>query len=79
MRGVAADAVLDAGQSGCGELVMLIFQKMKSLSPGQTLEVLAYDEAAEIDIPAWCRMTGHVLVASQVETSLKRFFIRKQT
>jgi tRNA 2-thiouridine synthesizing protein A len=79
MPSLVADAVLDAGKSGCGELVMLIFQKMKSLSPGQTLEVLAYDEAAEIDIPAWCRMTGHVLVTSQVETSLKRFFIRKQT
>jgi TusA-related sulfurtransferase len=49
-----ADTTLDAGENGCSELIMLIFQKMKTLAPGQTLEVLAHDLAAEIDIPAWC-------------------------
>ncbi len=31
------DALLDAGETGCGELLMLIFQTMKTLGPGQTL------------------------------------------
>ena len=31
-----ADRVLDAGEAGCGDLVMLIFQEMKALAPGQT-------------------------------------------
>ena len=31
-------ARLDAGETGCGELVMLISQVMKKLEPGQILE-----------------------------------------
>jgi len=73
-----ADARLDAGETGCGELMMLIFQAMKTLKPGQTLEVLAYDLAAETDIPAWCRSTGHSLLTKNIETYPKSFLIQKR-
>lgn len=73
-----SDARLDAGKTGCGELVMLIFQAMKKLDPGQTLEVLAYDLAAETDIAAWCRSTGHSLVAQNLESYPKSFLIQKR-
>lgn len=68
---------LDAGETGCGELVLLIFQKMKTLAPGQTLLVLARDAAADVDIPAWCRTTGHELVAHTPDSLPKQFVIRK--
>ena len=71
-------ARLDAGETGCGELVMLIFQTMKNLESGQTLEVLAYDLAAETDIPAWCRSTGNTLLAQNIETYPKSFLIQKR-
>jgi tRNA 2-thiouridine synthesizing protein A len=71
------DTTLDAGENGCNELIMLIFQKMKTLAPGQTLEVLAYDLAAEIDIPAWCWTTGHLLVSQNIKMHPKRFIIQK--
>jgi tRNA 2-thiouridine synthesizing protein A len=70
-------AVLDAGQTGCGELVMLIFQRMKTLGPGERLTVLAYDAAAEVDIPAWCRTTGQRLVQTDLSGRPKRFVIEK--
>lgn len=72
------DVQLDAGETGCGELVMLIFQAMKQLEPGQTLEVLAHDLAAETDIPAWCRSTGHSLLTQNLETYPKSFLIQKR-
>ena len=72
-----ADAQLDAGETGCTELIMLIFQTMKPMAPGEVLEVLAYDQVADIDIMAWCRMTGNVLVAQNRENRPQRFFIRK--
>lgn len=72
------DFTLDAGESGCGELVLLIFQKMKALSPGQTLLVLAHDAAAETDIPAWCRSTGNLLLEQNAAARPKRFVIQKQ-
>ena len=71
------DVQLDAGEKGCSELIMLIFQRMKSMDPGEILEVLAYDQLADIDIMAWCRMTGNVLVAQNRENHPQRFFIRK--
>jgi tRNA 2-thiouridine synthesizing protein A len=72
-----ADASLDAGQSGCGELVMLVFQKMKTLAPGQTLQVAAYDEAAEVDLAAWCRSTGNLLLKQDTTFQRKLFWIQK--
>lgn len=74
---MSPDVVLDAGETGCGELTFLIFQTIKALAPGQTLEVYAYDLAAAVDIPAWCRAAGHVLVESETERQPKRFVIRK--
>ncbi len=73
----APQARLDAGATGCGELTLLIFQTMKTLPAGAVLEVLAYDLAAETDIPAWCRMTGHRLLAQDTVAHPKRFFIQK--
>jgi tRNA 2-thiouridine synthesizing protein A len=71
--------VLDAGEIGCGELTLLMFQTMKRLAPGQLLEVYAYDLAAAVDIPAWCRSTGHLLVEALTDRQPKRFLIRKKT
>jgi TusA-related sulfurtransferase len=73
-----ADYVLDAGEAGCGDLVMLIFQEMKKLAPGQTLRVAAYDAAAEVDVPAWCRSTGNVLLAQDLAVRSKLFLIQKR-
>jgi TusA-related sulfurtransferase len=71
------DIQLDAGEAGCSELITLIFQTMKRMEPGQSLEVLAQDQLADIDIKAWCRMTGNVLVAHFRDNYPQRFFIRK--
>jgi len=38
-------------------------QEMKSLSPGDTLEVLCTDPGVKEDIPAWCRVNGHEVVS----------------
>lgn len=75
---MSPDIVLDAGESGCGELTLLIFQAMKALAPGQRLEVRAYDLAAETDIPAWCRSTGNTLIVVEADAHPKRFVIQKQ-
>lgn len=72
------DVTLDAGETGCGELVLLIFKQMKTLAPGQILEVRAYDLAAEVDIPAWCRTSGNMLLLQDTATRPKRFLIQKR-
>jgi tRNA 2-thiouridine synthesizing protein A len=57
---------------GCGDLVLELRWRMESLRPGQVLALVARDPGAPADIPAWCRMTGHALVAEQHPTYLIR-------
>lgn len=55
----------DAGELGCGELLIELAGRLKKLVPGQVFELRALDPGAEEDLPAWCRLTGHSLVSSQ--------------
>lgn len=56
------DSLWDAGDLGCGDLVLLLKGKLKSLAAGEVLKVVATDPGAPEDIPAWCNMTRHKLV-----------------
>lgn len=52
----------NAGDLGCGELVMELRIRLKKIPAGSVYEVIAHDPAAPEDIPAWCRMCGHELL-----------------
>jgi tRNA 2-thiouridine synthesizing protein A len=52
----------DAGDKGCGEIVMELRIVMNALEPGAILKLTARDAGAPEDLPAWCRMTGHTLL-----------------
>jgi len=54
----------DAGESGCGQLIVQLRRQLGQLDPGDTLEVLARDAGAPVDLPVWCRLTGHRLVSA---------------
>jgi len=64
----------DAGDMGCGELVFELAQRLAALRPGQALLLVATDLGAPHDIPAWCRLTGHPLVAAEHP----RYLIRRK-
>jgi tRNA 2-thiouridine synthesizing protein A len=61
MRAWDADDAWDAGHLGCGELVVELRRRIRLLQPRQTFHLIASDPGAVEDIPAWCRLTGHVL------------------
>jgi tRNA 2-thiouridine synthesizing protein A len=54
----------DAGEIGCGQLVFELRRRMNELQPGDRLEVIAHGPGAPTDLPAWCRMTGHTMIAA---------------
>jgi len=54
----------NAGDLGCGELVMELRLRLAALPPGGEIDVTATDPAAPEDLPSWCRMTGHSLVSA---------------
>ncbi len=58
-------AVWDAGDMGCGDLVLELRMRLSAIAPGAVLKVTALDSGAPEDLPAWCRLTGNSLVASK--------------
>lgn len=60
-----ATASFDAGQLGCGNLLLELRTRLSALSPGEVLEVRATDPGAPGDLPAWCRVTRHTLLRSE--------------
>jgi len=76
--GIQADFLYDAGPASCGELIMNIFVKMKPLETGQVMKVIAYDLGAVEDVPAWCRMQGHMLLHYEAKGLIEtHFYIKK--
>jgi tRNA 2-thiouridine synthesizing protein A len=65
----------DAGDLGCGELVIHLRLRLKALRPGDILRVHATDSGAPHDLPAWCRLTGAALVHHAPGQGL--YFIRR--
>ena len=56
--------VLDAKGLLCPLPVIRTQDRVKGLAPGDELTVLCTDPGALHDIPAWCRVHGHELVAT---------------
>ena len=52
----------DAGDMGCGEIIILLRLRMQKLGSGEVLRLTARDLGAPVDLPAWCRMTGRRLL-----------------
>ena len=65
----------DAGDLGCGELVIHLRFRLKAMRPGEVIRVHATDAGAAQDLPAWCRMTGETLVHQVPREHL--YFIRR--
>ncbi len=58
----------DAGQTGCGVLIVGLKREIRRIEAGELLEVRAVGAGAATDIAAWCRLTGHALVAADHPT-----------
>lgn len=57
---VLPDGVLvDGGDLGCARLLVLLRNVVADLEPGVRVLLDTTDPVAPIDLPAWCRMTGH--------------------
>ncbi len=50
---------------GCGELLIELAGRVKKLAPGREFELRALDPGAIEDIPAWCGLTGHILISAK--------------
>jgi len=73
-----ADTVLDVKGMTCPLPVLRTNKILRSLEPGARLRVLATDRAAVADMQAYCRESGHALLAFSEEAGVFSFVIRKK-
>ncbi|WP_406665387.1 sulfurtransferase TusA [Gallaecimonas sp. GXIMD1310] len=72
-----ADYELDVLGLRCPEPVMLVRGKIRKMTEGETLLVLADDPATTRDIPSFCRFMDHTLVAQETAARPFRYLIKK--
>jgi tRNA 2-thiouridine synthesizing protein A len=72
---VKADAEWDAGDLGCGPLVLALRNRLRAM-PGRVLKLRALDPGAPEDLPAWCRLTNNELIRHDPDT--RSFWIRSR-
>ena len=71
------DTVLDAKGLLCPLPVLRARKAIKSLSPGEILEIHATDPASRLDVPHFCDATGNELLDMRKEGDVLIFCIRK--
>jgi tRNA 2-thiouridine synthesizing protein A len=74
---ITPDEVVDARDLMCPMPVLATAKAIRLLEPDQVLKVLATDEGALSDIPAWADDTGNTLLATDKEDGTLVFYIRK--
>lgn len=68
---------VDARGLSCPMPIIRTKRAIGTVAVGETIEVLATDPGSAADFPAWTEMTGHELVASELEAGVYRFYIRR--
>ena len=64
IKGIDTAGHWDAGEAGCGRLVLGVKREFERLQSGEALSITARDSAAHIDLAHWCHMTGHELLSA---------------
>lgn len=69
--------ILDARGLFCPEPVMLLHKKIREISVGDKVKVLATDPSTTRDIPKFCHFLGHELISNREKQKEFHFIIRK--
>jgi tRNA 2-thiouridine synthesizing protein A len=73
-----SETLLDVKGLNCPLPVLRANRALRAMAAGERLRVLATDRAAVADFQAFCRETGHALVAWSEDGGVLSFVIRKR-
>jgi TusA-related sulfurtransferase len=68
---------LDCLGKACPVPVIELAKAVADLPVGATITVLSDDKGAKVDIPVWCRMKHHDLVAVHEDGGVFEFTVRR--
>lgn len=70
-------AEVDSVGRRCPLPVIDLARAVGGVPVGALLAVVADDEAAALDVPAWCRMRGHDYVGTRARTAGTAYVVRR--
>ena len=70
--------VVDALGMACPRPVIELAAAVRRIAVGDEVLLLADDEAADVDVPVWCRMQRQQLVSKDADGRELRFVVRKR-
>jgi tRNA 2-thiouridine synthesizing protein A len=73
--GVAVE--VDARGLSCPMPVIELARAIEQVGVGEVVRVLATDPAAAVDVPVWCRMQRHRLLARHEQDGVWRFDVER--
>ncbi len=73
-----SESVLDVKGMICPLPVLRANRALRGIAAGERLRVIATDRAAVAELQAFCRETGHALLAWSEEGGVFSFVIRKK-
>ena len=77
-KDIRPDEILDCVGLSCPMPILKTANKIKEMEPGKVLEVQSDDNGIEMDMPAWCKMTGNEYLGLVKEGDEYRVFVRKR-
>jgi tRNA 2-thiouridine synthesizing protein A len=77
MQVVEISQSVDARGLSCPMPIVKTAQAMKTIAPGEAIELLATDPGSIKDVAAWCRATGNELLEQTSDGAVYRFVIRR--
>jgi tRNA 2-thiouridine synthesizing protein A len=72
-----ASLTLDALGKKCPIPIIMLADRIRDVTVGQTIEVLADDPAARTDVPAWCVLKSHEFVGATDRAAGWSFLVRR--
>ena len=73
-----ANVQVDARGLTCPMPIVKTAQAIKTVAPGDTVEVLATDAGSVKDFAAWAKVTGNPMVEQTTDGGVFRFVLRKK-
>lgn len=77
MESIKTNAILDAKGLACPMPIVNTKKALKTLEPGQVLEVQATDRGSKADMKAWAESTGHQYLGTIEEGDVLKHYLRK--
>ncbi|HET7068676.1 MAG TPA: sulfurtransferase TusA family protein [Nocardioides sp.] len=69
---------LDCREMVCPAPIIELARHVRDVAVGDLIAVVASDAAARVDVPAWCRMTGHEYVGEDLAgDEVPRYVVRR--